>query len=337
MALQPGQGHLAYVQIAKESVVGTPPAAAQYKMEVMQSDPEQVVMVLEDPSLYGSPSRRGIYNGPQWAIARLTQRFNYDGFGAILRAALSDSQVTGPDANGLYTHVFKEKSTLDTYTIDFSIGDVPSGKVLQMSACRNTGIKFAIKASESGGDGFMTVETEWIGIMADPGAVGTTPMTVGVVPSVFPVLFHHFDNAGSTTGTGDTPPTYNFLGFELEISQPHKPRVRMGTLTTDTPLRSEFMDQKWRYTFEWSATAGIDRMMGGVPGSIFAKFIDTTPVVASFRSILFKAGNQIIQKHKNPVAGYGVIEQEVEYYCARSSVDASVLVITLMNLESGAY
>lgn len=165
-------GKDSYWQIGKETTPGTQIAATR-KSEMISEGFEIDVDTLTDPSLFNARAPRAVYQGRTQMQGPLEVRGNYEG--AIMKlfeGALGSvaSAVVGGETV-VRDHTIKEGSTLPTYTIEMSKGNVPTSKVIRALGATVTSLEFNVG---TGQDSFARVRAQLQGTDLDPNT-GTTP------------------------------------------------------------------------------------------------------------------------------------------------------------------
>lgn len=183
MPAVPGLGHKSFMQFRREDTYGTAPTlGATNRLEIISQNIQPVVGVIRDPSLNNQPSRRALYKGGYLYRGTIVTRLNYVGMLPLIDAVMgtatygvAGSASTGP-VSTIYTHVFKEGSLVNSYTIELGEGDIPTGKVQQLKGAKVTGVTIRFTAGNSEA---AMLQAEW-SILAQDKVSNVTPTAISV-------------------------------------------------------------------------------------------------------------------------------------------------------------
>lgn len=147
----PGLGNKSFMQFVAEVTPGTTPTFFKYRMEIITADVKPEINTIPDPSLYSGQSRRGFFEGAKIYRATVVMRPTYSGGILEILRGVSGS-YTSPVVSGetiVFDHTFKEAADLKSYSMEFSIGDIPTGKVFRLVGARFSAITFRSTAGNS--------------------------------------------------------------------------------------------------------------------------------------------------------------------------------------------
>lgn len=177
----PGLGHKSYVQFGpKEGTYGSFQTPTK-KLEVVSWNIAPQVGVIQDPSLYGAQSRRALYQGGLLYKGTFVVRLNYEGLEELFRAVFgtySQAVVSGT----VRDHTFKEGATLNSYSFEVGVGDVPTGKVFRLLGAKLTSLTVRGTAG-SGTDAMLQAEFSVVAKDMTSDAAPTAAATVGPIAS----------------------------------------------------------------------------------------------------------------------------------------------------------
>lgn len=324
----PGLGHKSYLQIGEEVTWGTGVAATK-KLTCLSMSVEPIIGVIDDNSLWNAASRRVLLQGGLTYRGRFVVVCYYEGLLKLWKWAMGSGVTTGP-VDSAYTHTFKEASTLGSLTIEMIEGDIATGLEQELVGCKCVSMTIRGAAGQ-GNDGLLMVEFE---VLAKDKLIGQTPTAALVFPNLlYETLFHQ----GITVleGSGDSAANIRVRNFEITLLNPQDPRWYIGSLNIDEPLRSDFLECRWRITQEFFTTALLTKAKAFTGGVLQLIFQHPTLIGASSkREIEFRSNFSQISDYGNPVAGYGVILQTTTWRCVQDPTDVSALVVRAKTPES---
>lgn len=199
----PGLGHKSYMQIGpKEGTYGTFQLPTK-KLEVVSWNVSPQIGVIRDPSLYGSPSMRALFQGALTYKGTFVVRLNYEGLLELLRAVYGtySSSVVGGETY-VRDHLYKEASTLNSYTIEIVIGDVPTGKCYRVTGAKLLNLTVRGTAG-TGNDAMLMAEFTVMAKDVDAGTSNVTPATtVGPISALSVSASQLTRGSGSFTADG---------------------------------------------------------------------------------------------------------------------------------------
>lgn len=324
----PGIGMDSYLQLAKEATYGTAPAAATAKMELLSASINPIISVLEDPSMNNSIiSRRAVLQGGQYVQGTFRVRANFVGMEELYRALLASYVFTG----GSKLHTFKEGTALFSYSFDFCVGNIPTGKVNRIVGALVTGLRMAGTAG-TGETGFITIDVDVVGVSIAP---NTTPMTAASFPSAQPIIFTLEQHAQLQEGSGATTANMNVRSFEISAAIPYNTqRFILGSVNALRPVRNGFLDVTWTFEEEWTDYLLMDAVRGAaaVTAPLKVQFKQAANFDGTlFRTLTLQSSSVVGSEFTVPVDGPDVIYQTASYRCAHNTTDVSALVITTVN------
>jgi hypothetical protein len=150
---------------------------------------------------------------------------------------------------------------------------------------------------------------------------GGTTNTVLAVPTSTTVTL----TANGPTQT-NLPATFSYpdrpRSFEFSLINPHhEDRFYLGGLNPDEPLRSDFLEAKWRITKEFvniNDIAGLQAWTVSTPSILFRN--QGQPIgTASYREFEIRSNTAQVTSVGTPVQGYGIILLTTEHTAYRDS------------------
>lgn len=214
---------------------------------------------LKQNVLHGQLSGLELIEGLSYWQGTFTTLMNYDGMLELFRAACGGYTNTSLGGGAARDHVFREATSataivtnLNSYSIEVSWGNVPTGKVYRLTGAKILG--FTIRATAgNGADGLVQVVFDlWARKLQINAGAGYDPTTTGVTePTRRRVSFYHpwFFNEGAMGPYADS----RIKSFEVTYQPPHETeRAYMSSKFPDEPIRSEELVPTWRITQELS-------------------------------------------------------------------------------------
>ena len=258
----PGLGHRSYLQIGKETTYGTA-VAPTARFEIVSATIPPQVGIIQDASLNQAPARRAIYQGGLLYKGTFVVRVNYEGLEELFRAVFGATGYAGSVySSPLNQHTYKESSILPSYTVELSIGDIPTGKVARYVGAKLTDLTIRATAG-TGNDAMLMAE---VTVLAKDAISDQNPGASLTAPAVMPVLFHQAVVADD--GTADANSNIRMRGFELSLTQPHaEDRFYLTSVNPDEPVRSDFLQARWRLTQEYITKTQFDAARAFTTGS----------------------------------------------------------------------
>lgn len=331
----PGLGHKSYLQTGpKETSYGTYVAPTQ-KLEMLPGwdlplDPS----VIPDPSLYGGVSPRALFAGPTIYQGSMPFRLNYEGLLELFRGVLplySSALVE----TGVRDHTFKEGPTLNSYSPELILGDVPAGKCFRVLGEKHPDLTIRGTAG-TGDDAMLRAEFKMIvkNVLSNQ-----TPTGSLVFPAVLPVIYHSDDAAAAVVddGTADAASSVRVRSFEMAYEQPHtaEERVYLGSKTIDEPLRNALVKCTWKLTQEFNTLTQFEAAKNFTEGSPRLLFQHPATIgVSSKREFEIRSNKANLLGWSAPIESYGIILSTATWQAFNDPTDASALVARFRNTES---
>jgi len=321
----PGLGHRSYIQFGlKESTYGTF-QTPNTKLEIISWNVAPQIGVIQDPSLYSAQSRRGLYQGGLMYRGTFVVRVNYDGLEELMRGVFGTYSQT-PVGVGR-DHKFSEGPTLNSYTFEVSVGDIPSTQVFRLLGAKITGMTIR-GTSGVGTDAMLQAEFT---VVAKDMTSGQTPTGALSYPAVLPVLYHQCTTADD--GTADASSSIRIRSFEVTLEQPHaEDRFYLGSVNIDEPLRADFLTARWRLTQEFTTLTQFNAAKAFTVGSPKLIFEHPTDLGAGFkRQFELRSEKANLVEFTNPIEGYGVLVSTATWEAWYDTTDASALYCRIKN------
>lgn len=323
----PGFGFKSYLQFIKESSTYGVYTAPDKKVELVSWGVQPVLSNIPDAALNAKRSRRATYKGGRLYRGTFVCRMNYDGMTELLRGVWGGYAGSTVEA-GVYQHVFKEGTTLNAYTMEIIIGDVPSGKCYRLLGVKFTGVTFKWTAG-TGREAMGTAEFNVIGtdMVSDQ-----SPVSVASFPTIKPVLFHQATTVDD--GTADTPRVRS-----VEVSMENAladDRWYMGSVGIDEPLPNDFLTVKWKFTQEYQSKTLFDAAKAltvTTPSLLFSTGTDLAGATKPWEFEL-RSGTAYITDYGTPINGPDIIIATVTHEADYDTNDATALYARLQNKDA---
>lgn len=301
----PAQGHKSYMQFGREAAYGTG-VAATHRLGFVSSSVEPVLGFVRDNTLNDAVVRSAIYPVGQFARGQIEMVLDYAGllllFDGVFGTGTFGSTGGTTTGAGPYTHVFTEKSLLNSYTIELIEGNVPANKCQRLIGAKIVGM--TVRGEAGQGDNAL-VRVIW-DIIAKEKQTDQTPTGALTAVSRTSVLFHQATTVDD--GTADSSADVRLRSFELALVSPvAEDRFYFGSTTIDEPLRSDFVAPTLRLVKEFQTKTLIDAFKAGTSGSPQLVFTSGTNVIT------IEMGTAKATAYTHPVSGYGIVTQEVTW------------------------
>lgn len=260
MSATPAFGHKAFCTFGKEAVFGAFDTTGQ-RLRVLSWKLQQVGGFVRDETLVGTLARKAMLPAPAYWKGTFSVKMSYDLLTDLFRGAHGGYAATTVDTTAR-DHVFNDSLTVPfnkSFSMEYSVGDVPAGKVFRLSGVKILG--FTIKGEGGiGSGGVCTVEFSiWAQQLDTNSGVGHTPAGTSE-PTFAPVLFKHC--VVSLDGTTDTAAAglSRITGFEVSYMPPlDEERNYLSSGYMDEPTRTSFITPSWKLTQEFITTSAIEK------------------------------------------------------------------------------
>lgn len=336
MGLNPGLGANSSVVIGKEVTYGTAPTSGTpTKLELISASINPRLSVIEDPSMSNAQaSRRFIGQGGQYVEFAFKVRVNYEGMEELWRMAFPTYTSATVDTSAR-DHTFKEGTTLNSYALDFSFGNIAAGTVQRLLGCFVTDLRVSGQAG-TGEGAMLMVELKGLAKTMTTGVTPGAGMTGGAFPNAFGVIFHQalLTVNALKDGSSNTTADIRLRSFDLSMSIPHDPnRFYFGSVNADSPVRNGFQDATWTFEEEWNDKTLLDNTRANTPTGLLLTLQHPTVVGATTakREFELKANSPTAAEYGAEINGMGVIVQRASYRLAFNATDVSLLVLRTRN------
>lgn len=336
MSPLPAVGHKSFALICKEATLGTAPAAATAKFELVNFEFSTNQSTAEDPSMSSAGYfPRAIEQGLQFVTGKFRVKVGFEGFEELWRMVLpsySSSVVSG----SVIDHTFKEGVTLSSYTIDISMGDVPTSKVTRFLGCFLTGFRFSIAAA-SGESGLLIADIEFAAASV---ANTVTPMTTIAVANLVPIAYHRLlrTTGNLNDGTSVTESSIYLRSLSLAIRIPHETaNGYLGSVWADQPFRNGVGSGKLDIEMRWDANslALMTALTANSPAALTFFFQHPTTIGSSSkRELQLTMSSPCSADYGVAVQGAGMWIQKASYGLAYNTSDASALKVRARSLTA---
>ena len=328
----PGLGHRSYLQIGpKETTYGTFQTPTK-KLELISWNIAPDIGVINDPSLYNQQSQRALYQGPLLYRGTFVVRANYEGILLELLRGVTGTYTSAVVDTSARDHFFKEGPTLNSYSFEVILGDVPSGtsKCWRLLGAKVLNLSYKIKAAK--GDGGMgTIEFT---VLAKDMISGQTPTGALSFPANFPPLFHQCITADD--GTADAVGSVRVRGLEVTLENPHADdRLYLGSLNIDEPLRNGFLKARYKLEQEFITATQWDAARAFTVGSPQFIFQHPTLVGATTakREFEFRSNQANLTEFTAPISDYGIMVSTATWEAFFDPTDVSAIVVRVRNAD----
>lgn len=328
----PGIGFNASLLLSHETTYATAPAASEYKVEIMSAEISPRLSVIEDPSFGGGTrSRRFIGQGGQFVEWTMKARVSYEGCLPLFR--MFWPAYTGVTVDTIRDHTFKEGTALQSWTMDFSWGNVPSTKVTRLLGAYCTGFRINGQAG-TGESAMLMLELSGVAKSATP---NTTPMTGGTLLTPFGVIYHQqLRTSGNfKDGSGDAVDAIQLRNFEFGCAAPHDTqRFLFGQVNAEQAVPNGFLDGTFTFEEEWATTSLMAAALANTPTALKLYFQHPTTIgTVSKRELQIDVSSPTAADFGTAVPGFGVITQRGSFRAAYNTTDASLAIIRIRNTE----
>jgi hypothetical protein len=322
-----GLGHKSFLQLAKETIYGTAPSAATNRYELVTASVNGNLSTITDPSMNNvAQSPRFIGQGGQYATASFRVRVNYSKSQHLWKMLLPTYTFAVSEASVSGDHTFKEALSLDSWTIEISWGDVPSGKVTRLVGCFLT--SFRIAGTAGTGDNAMLLAD--IDVVAKSATANTTPMTPATVDTARGIIYHHLlltsGNLGD--GSGNTLADIRIRDFEFSWEVPHDTtRFYFGSVNAESPVRSGYANVRIAMTQEWNDHTLMANALAGTPTTPIKLFFRGGALGANFYELQITGSSPTAVEYSKEIPGFTATTQRVAYVFQYNTTDASAMVV----------
>lgn len=329
----PGLGHKSFVGIAKEATLGTAPAAAQIYYELRPGAAlDAGLEIIRGDALRSnrmSPGYigQGIRRHPTLPYSIMLP---FEGAEHALRMILptySQAVVEG----SVRDHTFKEGGALSSYTKDFSFGDMPTGKVTQLTAAYARAWSIRGEA-----DAPLIMEIDTVAYDAVP---DTTSMAAGSYPTanLGGTLHEVLATTGNLKdGSGASVDDIVVRSFTLSGTVPHTDkRPRAGNKISLPPVRTGAMTVTLALELEYNSKALMEAVRAFTQTDVkLLVQLATTIGSTSKREFEIAIGSPKPAQFGKAIPDAGVITQTVTYEAEYNASAASAVVIRTRNLAA---
>ena len=256
----PGLGYKSYFQFGRESTWNTAATVNKRLPMLPGAQPRAEHGRIISPALDGKMNPVNIYVGGK--RSRLTVEFEltYTGFLLMLDGMMGTATYgsNGGSTSGVnpYTHTFRQKEFLNSYTLELGMGDIPTGKVERILGAKIAEASFRCTGSLDSQDAIVTARLTFVG--------GTYAANVSATGSLSaatpdPVIYAHCST--DTDGSGDSSSDVELLGFELTIRNKLRDGFILdstGSGVTNEPIRSGKTEITLQLTQEFRTKTALD-------------------------------------------------------------------------------
>jgi len=328
----PGKGHGGFVQVGNQVTWGTPVAATGFRFPFRSFKPKKGPTKFPDTSLWGQPFIRTVFEGGKFFECELEMDCNYLGFlkffNMIHGTGPGIPSVTGPDGNGLYTHVFKHGAT----GVAFATLELLEGNVAGVTTALQVDGFVPTKLTLSGKVG--TSEESMIRMVVSGIARNMTDLVAPAALALVaqhPMYFHHALTI--LDGSADAAADLIVREWSLELTREIVPnRYAFGTSQfLLTPLLGSPPESIMTFVKEWQTKAlrtksWTDPNLAGALGVIEMKFEGPATVGASGKRswrFQFPVAQQI-EPHEGNTDRFDILEETAKWRALYNGTDSDI-------------
>jgi len=322
-----GLGFLSYVQIGLESAFGAAVAATR-RFDVIDFEIEPVIGEIQDDTLTGQLSESVSYQGPLFWKFNFTLRGDYAGNNMIWDGLFGTSTFgsVGGATTGTnpYVHVFTEKSYLNSHSIEFIEGNIPTGKCTRLYGAKFTGFDLTVQAADGpGGKAILKVRG-----LAKSQTLDFTPTAALAVPTSNAALFYEI--ATMDDGTADSATDVRVRSLTVTMNnKASEGRFYMTSLYFDEPIRDGKLEVQWVIESEYKTktlAAAAAAYPSGSPKVVFGS--------SASKRLTLETGTAKIVGHPRAVKGPGIITHTTTWKGFYNASDTSALKVTVEDTAS---
>lgn len=329
-----GRGHRFFFQAGKETVAyGTAAAATGTRLWGYNWKAKPNPGIEEEGALMGlGLEEREVYQLGRFWEWEFETDLNYVGnlkFWAMLMgtdASPATPAVTGPDANGIYTHTFKVGKSMDSYTFEVCEGDPGfASKVSRFLGCMVEKISISGRAGTSS----EAKHKMKISGVAQTRSSAFTP-TVLTLANPRAALFHHASIVDD--GSADAGADIVVRGWGIDIASPiTRDRFKYGTSNLlFAPQRDKKFRAEMTFNQEWQTETQYANFLANANLSPEMEFTGPELVgAAGFRSIKFTANRSRLIDLDPGALEFGLWKVDLKHLCLYNPADSSGLIVTI--------
>ena len=325
----PAKGHKGYIQWGREAAYGTAVAATKRAPGRIWA-PKVKPLAVADPSLFGQLSLRGHYSAPMSVEVAFTIALGYDNCQLLIDAVMgtgtfgsNGGTTTGP-AGSIYTHSFIERELLNSYTFEFIMGDIPTGKCLRVTSVVLSSMTIRGRASRDDGM-YIVGEFKGVGVAVDH---NFTP-TVIADPTWRPIRFHDWTTFDD--GTTDAASLIRPRSLEVTIDNTSDDSRQYGAAFHDVPLRNQASKPMWRIEHEFQSRTLFEAQVALT--SCSPQIVFTEPG-ATGRTLTLQSGDTIVEDYSNPHQEWGIVIATAQHVARYNAGDASAVKLIVQNTQA---
>lgn len=330
-----GRGHRFFFQAGKEGAgtYGTPVAATGTRLWGYNWKAKPMLGVEEEGALMGAGlEEREVYQLGRFWEWEFETDLNYLGnlkfWNMIMGSDASPATpaVTGPDANGIYTHTFKVGRNMDSHTFEVCEGDPGfASKVSRFAGCMAEKLSITGKAGTSG----EAKHKLKISGIAQNRTTAFTP-TALTLANPRASLFHHSTIVDD--GSADAAADVVVRGWNLDISSPiTRDRFKYGNSNLLVqPQRDKKFRAEMTFNQEWQTETQYANFLANANLSPEMEFTGPELVgAAGARSIKFTANKSRLIDIDPGSLEFGLWKVDVKHLCLYNPADSSGLIVTV--------
>ena len=321
----PGIGFLGYWQGGREATFNTPVAATS-RFDAASISVEPVIGEIPDESFNGNLSAPASSQGAIFYRATVKTRFDYTQqlmlLDSVFGTATFGSNGGVTTGSNPYTHVFTEKSLLNSHSFEFIEGR--TGKATRLYGAKLVGFKVDVTAGVGESAKAMV---EWK-ILARSLSTDFTPTAALSAPTPNPLLFHEIATMddGTADASADVKVRQLSVSMDLKASED---RFYMGSVGFDEPIRDGYLDVRWSLTKEYQTKTMLDAAIAYTSGSPKVVFGASTS-----KRVTLESGTAKLLNYGNPVNGPSIVLQTAEWKAFYNASDTGALKVTVEDAVS---
>ena len=330
----PARGHRFYLQLGKEAAAtyGTVVAATGVRLWGYNFKAKPNLGVDEEESLYGGLSIREVHQLGRFWEWEFEMDLSYLGQLKLWNMIMGDDTapatpaVTGPDANGIYTHTFKVGLTMPSFSAEVLEGG--AGAVTTVSSFNGFQVeKFSI-SGQAGVSSSGRLRAKISGIARNR-ATGVTAAALTLI-NPRPVLYRHASIVDD--GSADAATDVLVRGWSLDIMSPiDRERFAFGNIALlSKPARTKHFRAVMSFDQEFQTETQYTNFVNNADLSPEMEFTGPELVGASgARTIKFTMNRSKILDLDVPVDRFGILRKQIQHLGQQNTADVSSLIVTV--------
>jgi hypothetical protein len=314
----PGEGYDSWVSFKEESTYGTDPGGARdFYLRLVTESMKKAMNPQQYPGMNG-PGVRGHFTGNIIVNGEVAVEFHYEGAGKLLKWAFGGYAyaVDTPEAGAnQHTFSFDNDSTIDSFSMEISKGDIPSGDVHLYTGCIINSITLSWANQELVG---LSINVIAQNETVDGAAVGSPTYA-----DDHPVLWH-FTGQLTVVGSGSQDMKDGSITIAHNMTED---RFLMGQ-TIAQPVRGSHRLVTGQATLEFADLTLYNKYVGGTKGSFALAFTSTELITGATYYSLTLAGTDSLLTAAEPVVNSpGPIDLPINFQLRSATAELSAVLV----------